>query len=62
MGAATTSQGAGTANGLSSWADGTNTITGNGGTGGGTTADNANLVGIGVGGDINIQLSWSNCW
>ena len=43
----------GTAGGLSKWADGTNTITGNGGAGG-TDANQYSAGGTGVGGDFNI--------
>tara|TARA_B100000470_G_C19785886_1_gene389827 strand:+ start:49 stop:735 length:687 start_codon:yes stop_codon:yes gene_type:complete len=47
--------GAGANGGLSSWADGTNTITGNGGLGN-PASSTANVVGAtGVGGDLNIQ-------
>jgi len=53
-GASTTSTGAGTIGGVSSWADGTNTITGNGGAGGSVSVDVASNGGTGVGGDINI--------
>jgi len=47
------------AGGASSWADGTNTVTGNGGNGGspnsGSSANRSSVGGTGVGGDINIQ-------
>jgi hypothetical protein len=47
--------GAGNNGGLSSWADGTNTVTGNGGLGGSISANTPVAGGTGVGGDINIQ-------
>ena len=54
-GGAAATTGAGSNGGLSSWADGTNTITGNGGTGGGTSVANTSIVGGSAsGGDINI--------
>jgi hypothetical protein len=47
--------GVGNDGGLSSWADGTNTVTGNGGPGGSISAGIAVAGGTGVGGSINIQ-------
>jgi hypothetical protein len=52
-GAASGVTGSGSDGGLSKWADGTNTITGNGGAGG-TDANQYSAGGTGVGGDFNI--------
>ena len=52
-GAASGATANGAAGGLSKWADGTNTITGNGGAGG-TDANAYSAGGTGVGGDLNI--------
>jgi len=46
--------GAGNAGGNSSWADGTNTVTGNGGNGGSASSSTSVVGGTGTGGDINI--------
>ncbi len=56
-GGAAISAGGGTGNtgGNSIWADGTNTVTGNGGTGGHYSSYASVLGGTGVGGDVNIQ-------
>ena len=52
----TTNDTNGNAGVASSWSDGTNTITGNGGTGGeGTTPYGRKVGGTGVGGDFNVQ-------
>ena len=52
----TTNDTNGNAGVASSWSDGTNTITGNGGTGGeGTTPYGKKVGGTGVGGDFNVQ-------
>lgn len=54
-GGAASASGAGSNGGASSWADGTNTITGNGGTGGNTSVASTSIVGGSAsGGDINI--------
>ena len=53
----------GVAGGLSSWADGTNTIAGNGGNGGTLANYNCVVGGTATGGDVNIQGStglWFN--
>ena len=52
-GAAVASGNNGNTGGNSSWADGTNTVTGNGGAGGQAAA--SNLGGTGTGGDLNIS-------
>jgi hypothetical protein len=55
----------GNAGGLSSWADGTNTITGSGGAGGNSSAYTASAGGAASGGDINIAGSdstWYNAY
>jgi len=55
-GAATSSNDtAGGDGGASSWADGTNTITGNGGAGGSASANIPSAGGTATGGDLNIQ-------
>ena len=51
---------AGIIGGASSWADGTNTITGNGGAAGQTTADTPTVGGTATNGDINIQGGYGN--
>jgi hypothetical protein len=54
-GGAAATTGAGSNGGLSSWADGTNTVTGSGGTGGNVSVANTDIVGgAATGGDINI--------
>jgi hypothetical protein len=59
-GGASVSATTGNAGGLSSWADGTNTITGSGGSGANSTAYTPCAGGAASGGDINITGSWSS--
>jgi hypothetical protein len=54
--------GAGNAGGNSSWSDGTNTITGNGGSGANTTSYARTSGGSATGGDLNITGDYGDCY
>jgi hypothetical protein len=54
--------GAGNSGGNSSWSDGTNTITGNGGSGANTTAYVRTSGGSATGGDLNITGEYGDCY
>ena len=54
--------GAGNAGGNSSWSDGTNTITGNGGSGATTTNYARTSGGSATGGDLNITGDYGDCY